>query len=329
MNKIIFSGIQPSGLITIGNYLGAMQHFVRLQQEATCYYCIVDYHAITVPQEPEALRDNIRRLAALYLAVGLDPKQATLFIQSDVPEHTELGWILTCHSYMGELERMTQYKDKSKKMKSIPVGLFVYPALMAADILLYQASHVPVGEDQKQHLELTRDLAQRFNHRYGEVFTIPEPVISAQGARIMSLDDPTSKMSKSNPNPNSYISLLDEPDVIVKKIKRAVTDSDNEIRYDPIEKAAISNLMTIYSQFSGLSMAQIEERFKNSGYGQFKGELAEVVVEALAPIQERFKAIYASDELERILKEGAEQARIAAQRTLRKVKEVLGSGLNN
>jgi tryptophanyl-tRNA synthetase len=329
MSNIIFSGIQPSGLITIGNYIGAMQHFVRLQDEAECFYCIVDYHAITVPQEPDALSDNIRRLAALYLAVGLDPKKATLFAQSAVPEHTELGWILICQSYMGELERMTQYKDKSKKMKSIPVGLFVYPSLMAADILLYQATHVPVGEDQKQHLELTRDLAQRFNHRFGNVFTIPEPVISSHGARIMSLDNPSSKMSKSNPNPNSYISMFDEPDTITKKIKRAVTDSDNEIRFDPEKKAAISNLITIYSQFSGLSIAEIEQRYKNCGYGQFKAELAEVVVEALRPIQERFDEIYASEELEQILKQGADRAREVAQKTLLKVKQAIGVGMRS
>lgn len=324
MNKIIFSGIQPSGLITIGNYLGAMQHFVRLQDEAECYYCIVNYHAITVPQEPEALNENMRRLAALYIAVGLDPQKSTLFIQSDVPEHTELGWILTCSSYMGELERMTQYKDKSKKMKSIPVGLFVYPALMAADILLYQATHVPVGEDQKQHLELTRDLAIRFNKRYGEVFTIPEAVIATTGARIMSLDDPTAKMSKSNPNENSYISMFDEPDVIFRKVKRAVTDSENEIRYDPENKKAISNLMVLYSQFAGITLTEVEERFRGCGYGQFKQELAEVIIEALQPIQKRFKEIYCSEDLLPILKEGAQRAREKAMATLAEVKKALG-----
>lgn len=324
MNKIIFSGIQPSGLITIGNYLGAMQHFVRLQDEAECYYCIVNYHAITVPQEPEALNENMRRLAALYIAVGLDPQKSTLFIQSDVPEHTELGWILTCSSYMGELERMTQYKDKSKKMKSIPVGLFVYPALMAADILLYQATHVPVGEDQKQHLELTRDLAIRFNKRYGEVFTIPEAVIATTGARIMSLDDPTAKMSKSNPNENSYISMFDEPDVIFRKVKRAVTDSENEIRYDPENKKAISNLMVLYSQFAGITLTEVEERFRGCGYGQFKQELAEVIIEALQPIQKRFKEIYCSEDLLPILKEGAQRAREKAMATLTEVKKALG-----
>lgn len=324
MEKIIFSGIQPSGLITIGNYLGAMQHFVRLQNEARCYYCIVDYHAITVPQEPEALNDNIRRLAALYMAVGLDPQKTTLFIQSDVPEHTELGWILTCSAYMGELERMTQYKDKSKKMKSIPVGLFVYPTLMAADILLYNATHVPVGEDQKQHLELTRDLAIRFNNRYGDVFVIPEPMIASTGARIMSLDDPTSKMSKSNPNENSYISMLDEPDVIVRKVKRAVTDSDNEIRYDPENKQGISNLMVLFSQFAGMTLSEVEQRFQGCGYGQFKRELAEVIIEALRPIQERFKEIYRSEDLVPTLKEGAQRARETAAATLKEVKKALG-----
>ncbi|EGL83262.1 tryptophanyl-tRNA synthetase [Caldalkalibacillus thermarum TA2.A1] len=325
--KTILSGIQPSGLLTIGNYLGAMQHFVRLQDEADCYFCIVDYHAITLPQDPQELKENIRRLAALYLAVGLDPQKVTLFVQSDVPEHTELGWIMICQSHMGELERMTQYKDKSKKLKSIPVGLFTYPALQAADILLYQATHVPVGEDQKQHIELTRDLAERFNHRYGEVFVIPEPMIASFGARIMSLDDPTTKMSKSNPNENSYISMLDEPKVIEKKIKRAVTDSGHEIRFDPEEKAAISNLMTIYGQFTGQTMEEVEQHFKGCGYGQFKKELAEVVIDSLRPIQEKYREIYPSSELDRVLEEGAQKAREKAQQTLAKVKQALGVGL--
>lgn len=322
--KTIFSGIQPSGTLTIGNYLGALQHFVRLQDEAECYYCIVNYHAITVPQDPKALRENIRSLAALFLAVGLDPEKATIFTQSDVSAHTELGWIMTCISYMGELERMTQFKDKAKGRESIPTGLFTYPPLMAADILLYNATHVPVGEDQKQHIEITRDLAQRFNARYGEVFVIPEHIIPEVGARIMSLDDPTKKMSKSNPNPASYITMIDTPDEIRKKIKRAVTDSENEIRYDREQKPAISNLLAIYSAMTGKSIPEVEAHFQGKGYGTLKAELAEVIIEKLAPIQEKYHHYLNSSELDNILKHGAVKASIVANETLDKVKRALG-----
>lgn len=325
--KRILSGIQPSGTLTLGNYIGAMKRFVQLQEEADCYFCIVDYHAITLPQDPQKLKENIRSLAALYLAVGLDPEKVTLFIQSDVPAHTELGWIMTCHSYMGELERMTQFKDKSEGKESIPVGLFTYPPLMAADIFLYQTTHVPVGADQKQHLEITRDIGERFNKKYGDVLTIPEPHIAEVGGRIMSLDDPSKKMSKSNPNPNSYISLLDEPKVIEKKIKRAVTDSGAEIRFDPQEKAAISNLMSIYSLVTNQSMPEVEQHFSDSRYGDFKKQVAEAVVETIIPIQEQYEKYIDSPELDTILEQGAKKAQIVANETLLKVKQAIGVGL--
>ncbi|MFO7173375.1 MAG: tryptophan--tRNA ligase [Bacillota bacterium] len=322
--KRVLSGIQPSGVLTIGNYIGAMRQFVALQHEADCFFCIVDLHALTVPQDPEALHRQTLDLAALYLAVGLDPKKVTLFVQSHVPAHAELGWLLQCVAYFGEMSRMTQFKEKSAGKESVTVGLFTYPALMAADILLYQADLVPVGEDQKQHVELTRDLAQRFNHRFGETFRVPEPLIPKVGARIMSLDDPTKKMSKSNPNPNSYISLLDPPEVIQRKIRRAVTDSEAEVRYDPERKLAVSNLMEIYSQLAGISLEEVAERYRGKGYGVFKQDLAEVVVSALAPIQERYRELRESPELLRILDEGAEKAAAVAEATLRTVKERMG-----
>ncbi|MDQ1235568.1 tryptophanyl-tRNA synthetase [Paenibacillus sp. SORGH_AS306] len=252
--KTVLSGIQPSGLLTIGNYIGAMKNFVALQEDYNSYFMVVDLHAITVAQEPAALREASESVAALYLAAGLDPVKANIFLQSHVPQHAELGWIMTTLAAMGELERMTQFKDKSEGKDSVGAGLFVYPALMAADILLYNADLVPVGDDQKQHLELTRDLAGRFNHRFGDYFTVPEPFIPKVGARIMSLDDGTKKMSKSNPNVGSFIALLDPPDVIRKKLSRATTDSGREVMYDPQNKPEISNLMSIYSQFSGLSL---------------------------------------------------------------------------
>ncbi|MFY0542866.1 tryptophan--tRNA ligase [Brevibacillus sp. H7] len=323
--KTIFSGIQPSGIITLGNYLGAMKHFVPLQDEYNCYYCIVDQHAITVPQDPATLRENVRRLAALYLAVGLDPEKVTLFIQSEVPAHAKLGWIMLCTAYVGELERMTQYKDKSKdRGESIPAGLLAYPPLMAADILLYGTDYVPVGEDQKQHIELTRDLAERFNNRYGEIFTIPEIRVAEVGARIMSLQDGTKKMSKSDPNQGSYISMLDDADTVAKKIKRAQTDSDNAVRFDREKKPAISNLMTIYSLCSGKSLEEIEEMYAGKGYGVFKSELAEVVIETLKPIQERYNDLFQSQKLDDILTAGAEKANRAANAMLHKVESAMG-----
>lgn len=325
MMKTIFSGIQPSGILTLGNYLGAMKHFVPLQDEFNCYYCIVDQHAITVPQEPAVLKQNIRRLAALYLAVGLDPSKVTLFVQSEVPAHAKLGWIMMCTSYLGELERMTQFKDKSDgRGESIPAGLLVYPPLMAADILLYNTDYVPVGEDQKQHLELTRDLANRFNSRYGEVFKIPEIRLPETGARIMSLTDGTKKMSKSDPNQGAYISMLDDPDTITKKIKRAQTDSDSAVRYDKAEKPAVSNLMTIYSLCSGKTLEEIEAMYEGKGYGAFKADLAEVVVETLRPIQERYDQLYNSPELDDILSAGAKKANETANQMLYKVEKAMG-----
>lgn len=323
--KTIFSGIQPSGILTLGNYLGAMKHFVPLQEEFNCYYCIVDQHAITVPQDPAVLKQNIRRLAALYLAVGLDPNKVTLFIQSEVPAHAKLGWIMLCTSYLGELERMTQFKDKSDgRGESIPGGLLAYPPLMAADILLYDTDFVPVGEDQKQHLELTRDLANRFNSRYGEIFKVPDIRLPETGARIMSLQDGTKKMSKSDANQGGFISMLDDPDTITKKIKRAQTDSDSQVRYDKDEKPAVSNLMTIYSLCSGKSLEEIQAMYEGKGYGAFKTDLAEVVVETLRPIQGRYEQLFHTSELDDILTAGAQKANEAANRMLHKVELAMG-----
>lgn len=322
----VLSGIQPSGIMTLGNYIGALQHFVRLQHEAECYFCIVDLHAITLPRNVEHLRDNIRRLAATYLAVGIDPNKATLFVQSDVPAHAELGWIMICNSYMGELERMTQYKEKSKENESIPAGLFTYPSLQAADIVLYDATHVPVGDDQKQHLELARDLAQRFNNRFGDQLVIPEPMIAEVGARIMSLNDPTAKMSKSNPNEHSYVSILDEPKLIEKKIKRAVTDSENDIRFDPTTKPAVSNLLSIFALITEQSMPMVEQHFAGKGYGALKGDLAEALIKKFEPIQERYNHYMHSSELDDALQLGAEKAQEVANETLKRVKKAMGLG---
>ncbi|MDQ0191137.1 tryptophan--tRNA ligase [Alicyclobacillus cycloheptanicus] len=322
--KRVFSGIQPSGTMTIGNYLGAMKNFVKLQDEAECYFCVVDLHAITVPQDPATLHQNTLNLAALYLAAGIDPAKATLFVQSHVPAHAELGWILQCIAYYGELGRMTQFKDKSAHKEVVTAGLFTYPALMAADILLYQADLVPVGEDQKQHLELTRDVAERFNKRFGETFTIPDPYIPKIGGRIMSLEDPSRKMSKSDESAGAYISMLDEPDVIRKKISRAVTDSEREVRFDEERKPAISNLLTIYALCADKTVDEIAAQYQGQGYGPFKKDLAEVVVAALEPIQERYRALLSSGELQTILRQGAERAAASAAPTLAAVKEKLG-----
>lgn len=322
--KRIFSGIQPSGLITLGNYIGALKQFVEIQKEGECTFCVVDLHALTVPQDPKILRENVRNLAALFLAVGIDPNASTLIVQSHVKEHAELGWLMQCMAYMGELERMTQFKDKSEGKAAVNSSLFTYPALMAADILLYDATHVPVGEDQKQHLELTRDLAQRFNSRFGETFVVPEPMIPKVGGRIMSLDDPTKKMSKSNPNEGSYIALLDEPAKIVKKMKRAVTDSDNEIRYDVENKPAISNLLTIYSLVANKSIQDLESQYKGVGYGAFKSDVADAVVSSLEPIQTRFNELVQSDELDTILRAGAEKASQFTEKKMVTVKERMG-----
>lgn len=324
--KTIFSGIQPTGTVTLGNYIGAMRQFVKMQDEYHCYFCIVDEHAITVPQDRLELRKNIKSLAALYLAVGIDPEKATIFIQSEVPAHTEAGWIMQCNSYIGELERMTQYKDKSRKQASIPAGLLTYPPLMAADILLYKTDIVPVGDDQKQHVELTRDIAERFNKKYGEIFTIPDIQLPANGARIMALQEPTKKMSKSDTNQKSTIRLLDDLKQIEKKIKSAVTDSEGIVKYDRENKPGISNLLDIHSALSGEPVSSIEARFEGKGYGDFKAEVAHVVVEAIRPIQERYNELLNSAELDEILDKGAEEANKAANKTLRKMKNAVGLG---
>lgn len=322
--KTIFSGIQPSGTLTLGNYLGAMKHFVELQDDNDCYFCIVDEHAITVQQEPLQLRKNIRSLAALYIAAGIDPNKSTLFIQSEVSAHTQLGWIMQCVAYIGELERMTQFKDKSDGKEAVSSALLTYPPLMAADILLYNTDIVPVGEDQKQHLELTRDLAERFNKKFNSIFTIPEVRIPKVGARIMSLTDPTKKMSKSNPNPKSYISMLDDENTIIKKIKSAVTDSDGIVKYDTDTKPAISNLLSIFSLCTEKSIGQLETEFAGKGYGAFKQALAEAVVETLKPIHNRYNEIIASEELDDILDLGAQKANQVASETLTKAKRAMG-----
>lgn len=322
--KRVFSGIQPSGTLTLGNYIGAMKHFVELQDTADCVFCVVDMHAITVPQDPVQLKQNTLNLAALYLAVGIDPAKSTLFVQSHVPAHAELGWILQCIAYFGELGRMTQFKDKSANKDVVTAGLFTYPALMAADILLYQTDLVPVGEDQKQHLELSRDIAGRFNSKFGETFVIPEPMIPKVGGRIMSLENPEKKMSKSDESTGAFISMLDSPDVIRKKISRAVTDSGREVKYDVENKAAISNLMTIYSLCSNQSLAEIEALYDGKGYGPFKKDLAEVVVSTLEPIQARHQQLLESGEVVDILQSGADKARDLSRATLKAVKEKLG-----
>lgn len=321
--SVIFSGIQPSGTITLGNYLGAMKQFVELQDDHDCYFCIANLHAITVQQDPIALRKNIRNLAALYLACGINPDKSILFVQSEVPAHAQLGWILQCTSYIGELERMTQFKDKSKGKDAVSAGLLTYPPLMAADILLYNTEIVPVGDDQKQHIEITRDLAERFNNRYREVFTIPDICIS-NVARVMSLADPTKKMSKSDANVKAMISILDEPKAIEKKIKSAVTDSEGIVKYDKENKPGVSNLLTIYSSCSGKTIEQLEAQYEGKGYGDFKADLAKVIIDVLEPIQTRFHELISSPELDEILEAGAEKANRVAMKQLRKVENAMG-----
>lgn len=325
--KRVFSGVQPTGNIHIGNYLGALKQFVELQDDNECIYCIVDMHSITVPQDPKQLKKNTLDVAALYLAVGLDPKKSTIFVQSDVPGHAELSWILTCNSYTGELSRMTQFKDKSKGKESAPTGLFTYPVLMAADILLYDTDIVPVGNDQKQHIELCRDIAIRINNKYKKTFTVPDGRFLKAGARIMALDDPTKKMSKSAENIHSRISLLDEPNKIKKSIMKSTTDSEGSIRFDVENKPGVSNLLNIYSVFSGMEIADIEKKYEGCGYGDFKKDLVEVTTQALAPIKSRFEEIRESEELIRILKDGAERANAIAEKTMKRVKENFGLGL--
>ena len=325
--KRVFSGVQPTGNLHIGNYLGALKQFVELQDDHECIYCVVDMHSITVPQDPKELKSHTLDIAALYMAVGIDPKKSIIFAQSTVPGHAELNWILTCNSYTGELSRMTQYKQKSHGAESAPTGLFTYPVLMAADILLYDTNVVPVGNDQKQHIELTRDLAIRINNKYGETFVVPEGRFMKAGARVMALDDPTSKMSKSAPNEMSRISLLDEPNKIKKAIMRSTTDSEGVIRFDIENKPGISNLLSIYSAFSGKTVEQLEKDYEGSGYGQFKKDLVEVAVDALTPIRERFNEIRNSQELLDVMKNGAERANAIAEPVVKRAKERFGLGI--
>ena len=324
----VFSGVQPTGIIHIGNYLGAFKQFVELQEENDCVYCIVDLHSITLPQDPKELRKHILDVAAIYMAVGVDPERSILFVQSEVPQHSELSWVLTCNSYMGELSRMTQYKDKSKGQESAPVGLFTYPVLMAADILLYDSDIVPVGNDQKQHIEICRDIAIRVNNRYNGTFVVPDGRFLKEGARIMALDDPEKKMSKSAENIYSSISLLDDEDKISKSITRATTDSEGSIRYDLKEKPGISNLLTIYSVFSGISIGDLEKKYQGCGYGAFKKDLSAVTIEALLPIRERYNNIRGSKELLDALNNGAEKAEAIARKTMARVKENFGLGVS-
>lgn len=323
--KTIFSGVQPSGTLTIGNYIGALRNFVTLQEEYNCLYCIVDLHAITVRQVPADLRRRSLELAAIYLASGLDPEKNLIYCQSHVSGHAELAWILNCFTYMGELSRMTQFKDKSSRQgENINAGLFTYPVLMAADILLFQSDLVPVGSDQKQHLELCRDVAARFNAIHEGAFTIPEPYIPKVGSRIMSLQDPTRKMSKSDA-PETHISLLDAPDVIRRKIKRAVTDSDGEIRFDVEQKPGVSNLLSIISALEGISVETVSAQLAGQGYGKLKERTAECVIGTLEPLQAKFNALMGDKTyLQSILVQNAEKANAMAQRTLRKVQKKVG-----
>jgi tryptophanyl-tRNA synthetase len=322
--KRILSGIKPSGDINIGGYGGALHQFVKLQHDYECFFFVPDLHAVTVPQDPKELHQRSRDIAAFYVAAGIDPNKAAIFLQSQVPAHVELGWLMETQAHFGELSRMTQFKEKSDGKDIVSSALFTYPVLMAADILVYQATHVPVGEDQKQHLELTRDLAIRFNNRFGTTFVIPEPIIQETGSRIMGLDDPSKKMSKSNPIRNSYVLLLDSPDDIRKKFARAVTDSDMNVRCDWDHKPAVSNLIEIYSVFSGDPIPTIEKRYEGQGYGAFKKDLAEIVVEKLIPIQDHYKQLVHSEELDRILKEGAARAADIADQTLLSAKRAMG-----
>lgn len=325
---VVLSGCQPSGQLTIGNYMGALRQWVSMQDSHNCHFMLVDLHAITVRQDPQALRNATLDGLALYMACGLDPERSTLFLQSHVPEHSQLAWILNCYTQMGELNRMTQYKDKSQKQESnMNAGLFTYPVLMAADILLYNAHEVPVGNDQKQHLELARDVAARFNNIYGDVFKVPEPFIPQHGARIMSLQDPTKKMSKSDDNPNNYIGLLEEPKKIAKKIKRAVTDSDEQARiyFNPEEKPGVSNLLTLLSGATGRSIDSLVPEYEGKMYGHLKGDVADAVVAFLEPMQQRFHEIR-SDEaaMNAVLAKGASKAREVAADTVRRVYDAVG-----
>jgi len=325
--KIIFSGTAPSGNIHIGNYLGAVKQWTELQNtgEYQNIFCVVDEHAITTPQYPAKLRSKILEVFTLYLALGIDPEKSIIFIQSAVSEHTELAWILNTITPVGELERMTQFKDKAKKQKNILAGLLNYPVLMAADILLYKTNLVPVGEDQLQHIEITRAIAKKFNSAYGQTFAIPEPLINKEGKRIMGLDDPSKKMSKSAENPKNYIALLDSPEAIREKIKAAVTDSASEIKYDAPNKPAISNLLTIYSLFSRKTITELEKEYAGKNYSVFKNDLAEAIIEGLSPFQKKYKELSANqDYLKKVLREGAEKAKTIASQTMAEVRSKIG-----
>lgn len=323
--KRMLSGIKPTGRLTLGNYIGAIRNYVAYQDDYDMYVFIANLHAITVPQERSELKKNTRDIIALYLACGLDPQKATIFLQSDLHEHAELGWILTCNSYMGELHRMTQYKDKTRKGETnITAGLFTYPSLMAADILMYDADYVPVGIDQKQHVELTRNIAERFNNRYGDTFVIPEALLSEVGAKIYSLQDPTKKMSKSEGNPKATIDLLDDPAIARKKIMSAITDSLGVIRYDPQLQPGVSNLLTILSSLSNESIESIVHRFDGKGYGELKKEVGDTVFQLLSEIQQAYREILKNDVIERVITEGNDRARHIAHKKLMKVKKKVG-----
>ncbi len=323
--KISFSGVQPSGNLTIGNYLGAIKNFSEYTEKYKCFYCVVDMHAITVRQVPAELRRRTYETLALYIACGLDPDKNTLYVQSHVPAHAELSWILNCYTMFGELSRMTQFKDKSARhADNINAGLFTYPTLMAADILLFQTDVVPIGADQKQHVELARDIVTRFNGIYPDTFTLPEPIMAANGAKIMSLAEPTKKMSKSDENENAVVRILDDRDTIIRKFRRAVTDSDTSVRFAE-GKDGINNLITIYSCFTGKSFAEIEAEFEGHGYGDFKAAVGETCADALAPVQAEFKRLVADKAyLEAQMKKGAEEAAYYARKTLSKVKKKVG-----
>jgi len=325
--KTIFSGIQPSGVIHIGNYFGAIRQWVELQNSGQykTIFCIVDEHAITIPQRPKELREKIMEVAKIYLASGISPEKSIVFIQSHVPEHAELAWILNTITPIGELQRMTQFKDKTQKEKSILAGLLNYPVLMAADILLYDTNLVPVGEDQEQHVELTREIARKFNTQFGETFVIPEVMLNKSGKRIMGLDDASKKMSKSAENPNNYIALLDAPEIIREKIKIAVTDSGKEIIFNPDSKPALSNLLTIYSLFAKKEIKDIEKEYKDKGYAEFKKDLGEVIVGGLSDFQKKYKELEKNpEEVTEILKDGAKKAKIIASQKLKEVRQKIG-----
>ena len=324
--KVILSGIQATGDLHLGHYIGVLKRFVEMQDEFDCYYMIANLHALTVRRDPKELKENVYKLLASYIAAGLDPDKSTIFLQSQVHEHAELGWVLDCYTYMGELSRMTQYKDKSAKhADNINAGLFTYPSLMAGDILLYQADLVPTGEDQKQHVELTRDLAERFNKLYGDTFKIPEPYIEKVGARIMGLQDPTSKMSKSSTLPNDTILLIDTPEEIMKKVKKAVTDSEGIVKYDEKNKPGISNLMEIYGIITNKSMEEIEKEFEGQGYGTFKVAVAEAIIKELEPFRNKYNELMANPTLlEEIYNKGAKKASEVASKTLKDVYEKVG-----